>query len=236
MRKVTLFSPTFLSIAATAGVIITTISAIKATPKALRMMQEKEEKPDMIDILEVTVKCYGPTVILGAGTIACILGANVLNKKTQANLASAYALVDKSFKEYRNKLIELYGDDADKNIRETIAREHCEYHQIEIEEPDRKITFYEPYSKTFITRYEREIMDAEYHINRNFVLRGFMCVNEYLSFLGISEIPGGDDIGWEISDGYYWIDFEHFPKMKNGKRYYLINTVFGADEFEDYLA
>lgn len=47
-------------------------------------------------------KCYIPAVAIGASTIACIMGANALNRRQQAALTSAYALVQSSYKEYKD--------------------------------------------------------------------------------------------------------------------------------------
>ncbi len=52
-------------------------------------------------------------------------------------------------------------------------------------------------------------MDAEYHLNRNFVLRGVASLNEFYAFLGLPETRYGDEVGWTVADGYSWIDFEH---------------------------
>ena len=88
---------TILTGIGTAGVVITAVSAIKATPKALYSIEEAEkEKGDKLSNKEkiiTTTHIYLPTIIIGVSTIACILGANILNKKQQASLISAYALL-----------------------------------------------------------------------------------------------------------------------------------------------
>ena len=87
--------------------------------------------------------------------------------------------------------------------------------------------WYEPVSKTYIERYEREIMDAEYHLNRNFVMRGYSPLNELLEFLGIPQSELGDSCGWTATDGYCWVDFEHSLMGKHeGRPCYCIGAVF----------
>lgn len=118
-----------------AGVIGTAVLTAKATPKALRLLEEaKEEKGEDLTKLE-TVKLAGPAYIpaiaVGASTIACIFGANMLNRHMQASLMSAYALLENSYNRYRTKVLEMYGDEADESVKEAIAREVCE----EIDEP-----------------------------------------------------------------------------------------------------
>ena len=88
-------------------------------------------------------------------------------------------------------------------------RSRCNFHPLGVVEPDRKVIFYEEVSGESIARYEREVMDAEYHLNRNFVLRGVASLNEFYAFLGLPETRYGDEVGWTVADGYSWIDFEH---------------------------
>ena len=86
------------------GVVVTTITAVKATPKALRLIEETEkEKGEKLTKWE-TVKIASPSYISTAGlclvTMACIIGAEILNQKRQASLLSAYILLDRSYKDY----------------------------------------------------------------------------------------------------------------------------------------
>ena len=104
-------APTILTCAGGIGVVATSVMAVKATPKALQLLEEaKAEKGDDLTKLEVVVvagPAYIPAMVTGAATIACIFGANVLNQCQQASLASAYALIDNSYKEYKKKVVYL---------------------------------------------------------------------------------------------------------------------------------
>ena len=230
-------SATILTCLGAAGVIATTVLAVRATPKAIKTLEkatdEKGKELTKLEVIKTAGPAYIPSVIIGGATIACIFGANTVNKQQQAALCSAYALIDGAFKEYRNTLIELPGKEIDEEVRATIARQHCDYHQINIDTPDQKVLFYEPNSGRYFEKYEREVMDAEYHINRNFVMRGYASVNELYDFLGLPQTEDGDSYGWSIDEGYYWIDFEHYPKTNNrGTTYYVLDTVFApSDEY-----
>lgn len=78
-----------------------------------------------LETIKIAGPVYIPPILLGASTITCVLGANVLNKRTQAALVSAYGLLAESYKEYRNKVIDIYGEEADKKVKEEIAKDHC---------------------------------------------------------------------------------------------------------------
>ncbi len=206
-------APTILSILGAIGVIGTAVSSAVATVDAQkRLDQAKKEKKQELTKKEMIFEAapaYVPTVIAGVSTIACILSANTLNRRQQAALTSAYALVHSSYTDYRKKLIELHGKEADEEIRSSILRGNCDYHVVGLDIPDDKMEYMEPVTGQCLIAYEREIMDAEYHFNRNFVLRGTANLNEFLTFLGLETTDYGEEIGWTVSDGYLWIDFEH---------------------------
>ena len=101
-------SATILSGIGAIGVVTTAVMAVKATPKALILLDEaKEEKKDELTKLEtirVAGPVYIPSVLMGASTIVCILGANVLNKQKQAALTRAYRVGENSDRHYRTKV------------------------------------------------------------------------------------------------------------------------------------
>ena len=97
-------SPTILSFIGAIGVIGTAVLAVKATPKAIKRLEraknEKGEELTKFETVIVASPVYVPTTLIGISTIVCILGANALNKRQQASLVSAYALLEESYKEY----------------------------------------------------------------------------------------------------------------------------------------
>lgn len=228
-------SPTILTCIGASGVVVTAVMVAKATPKAMTLLErakwEKGEKLEPLEIIAIAGPAYIPSAIVGITTIGCIFGANALNRKQQASLTSAYALLNNYHKEYRNKLIELHGKETDIEVRNAMARVHCNYHQIDMDVPDGKVIFYDEISGKSILRYEREVMDAEYHLNRNFVLRGYASLNEFYEFLGLPQTKYGDEVGWTYTDGYCWIDFEHrlISRDDGGTEVYAIDMLFPPD-------
>lgn len=208
---------TILTCIGGAGVVVTSILAVKATPKALRLLEsaeeEKGEKLTKLETVKVAGPVYIPAVVTGVSTIACIFGANVLNKRQQAALASAYALVDSSYKEYKNKVKELYGEEADTKIREEIVKDECE--EIDIpDDNDGKQLFFDCFSNRYFRSTMEKVLDAEYQINRELVMKDYAYLNEFYEFLDIEPIESGYRLGW--SNGacftHYWqtwLDFGH---------------------------
>ena len=85
-----------------------------ATPKALKKIEtverEKGEELSKWEKVKIAGPSYVPAVMNGAATVTCVIGANLLTSRRQANIASAYALVNESYKQYQNKVREIYGD------------------------------------------------------------------------------------------------------------------------------
>lgn len=136
---------TILTCLGAAGVIATSITAVRATPKAELLLKEaKEEKGENLTTLEkiqTAGPAYIPSLLIGASTIACIFGANVLNTRQQATLMSAYGLLETSYKEYSKKVKELYGEEADNKVKEEVTKEH--YTEIPETIPEGKQLFFD---------------------------------------------------------------------------------------------
>lgn len=105
-------SPTILTCVGAVGVVATAVLAVKATPKAIEMVRADSRKnhdgdpyaATKAEMVKSCWKCYIPAAATGAATIVCIFGANVLNRKQQAALSSAYALVSRSYTDYKRKI------------------------------------------------------------------------------------------------------------------------------------
>lgn len=123
-------SSVILTCLGAAGVIGTSVLTAKATPKAVALLQEAEvEKGEALTTVEkvkVATPSYIPSIVMGAATIACIFGANTLSKRSQASLASAYALLERSYREYQNKVKELYGEEGECQVKREIMQDKYE--------------------------------------------------------------------------------------------------------------
>lgn len=215
------------------GVVATSVMAVKATPKALRLMEEaqaeKGEELTKMEVVKVAAPVYIPSILIGTATIACVFGANILNKRHQAALMSAYALLDSSYKEYKTKVEELYGEDADENIRTEIAKDHYDKDAYEYE--DNKVLFYDEYSRQYFQSTMEKVIEAEYILNRDFQYHGCACLNEFFALLGLPQTDYGDVLGWTTAfvsemQWYSWIEFYHKKvEMEDGMECYILEIL-----------
>lgn len=221
-------SPTILTCIGAVGVVTTAVLAVKATPKALEMVRADSRKnhdgdphaATKVEVVKSCWKCYIPAAVTGAATIACIFGANTLNRRQQASLASAYALVNRSFMEYKNKVKELYGQETHDKIMDSLMVEKPEAPSISGsltgrrfdfgETDEQKHLFYDAFSKRYFEATFSDVLLAELHVNRNFALNGGeIGVDAFYTFLGLDTPEDLKDLGWFVSDYYYFIDFSH---------------------------
>ena len=141
-----------------------------------------------------------------------IFGANVLNKRTQAALTIEYALLDQSYKDYKNKVEELYGEEAERDVRTSIAKD--KYAESDIEVGDDAQLFYDFYSGRYFESTMADVRAAEYELNRKIMLHNCAHLNDWYEELGLEPIDGGYAIGWsrDFNQAAYWqewVDFRH---------------------------
>lgn len=223
------------------GTIVTTVVATnKAAKRIDAAKEEKGEELTKMEVVTTAAPAYIPVVLVAGSTIACIFGANVLNKRQQASLISAYALLDNTHKEYRGKLKELYGEEADVKIQDAIAKakrdEDVTAYAPGIKGASRsedKVLFFEPIRGEYFEASMNDVLNAEYHLNRNFTLRGCASLNEFYEFLGLEKTDFGDAIGWSAENFYEgglmpWLDFDHrlTPVADDGLECYTIDMMF----------
>ena len=211
-------SSTMLTCAGAVGVVATAVLAVKATPRALKLLEEaKAEKEDDLtkfEVVKAAAPVYIPAVLVGAATITCVFGANVLNKRQQAALMSGYALLDRSYKEYKKKVEDLYGEEVDVHIRKEIAKDKYELTDITVNTDDDKILFYDEYSERYFEATMNDVTLAQYRLNQTLFKRGYAYVNEFYETLDLEPIDNGWDFGWSPGGNYEhawqeWIDFNH---------------------------
>lgn len=234
-------SPMIMSCIGIVGVVATAATAVQATPKALRLIEdateEKGESLTKLETIRVAGPCYIPSILIGFGTIASIAGANILNSRKQAALTSSYIFLDRSFKEYRKKVDELFGENADKLVESAIV--HDRYKESDITPKGETLIFYEEHYGKFFERTMLEVQDAEYLLNRKLAMDGEASLNDLFDFLGLPEMEIGDSLGWSqqlICDFTRpsWIDFEHeLTTMDDGMECYIIHI--SIPPTSDYL-
>ena len=201
------------------GVIATAVMSAKATPKAMTRIalarEEKGEELTKFEKVQAAAPSYIPAVLMGVSTIACVFGANILNKRNQAALMSAYALLDNSYKDYKKKVIDIYGEEADAEVRTAIAKDRYEEGSM-IVNPGNQL-FYDEFSGRYFESTMEKLISAQYAINRKIQLEGGAYLNEFYEELDIPPTDYGEHLGWSsgLLCDYQWSDWLEFGHEKS---------------------
>lgn len=227
-----------LSVIGAIGTITTAYFSGRGMYRTLTLIsnKEKKEKKELTknEKIRIAIPNFLPAGGCVIATLTCILGVNILNKKQQEALSSAYLLVSSSFAQYRSKVKQLNGEDADLEIKNSIASEKFPDEKIQ----ENKVLFYDQLSQRYFQSTMLEVVSAVYHYNRNFQLRGEACVNEFYDFLGIDRLKWGDTLGFNanqmLEDGLTpWIDIITQRAVNcDGTEYYIIS--FEWDPIPNY--
>ena len=120
-------SPTILTFVGATGVVATIIMSARATPKAMKLLEEAEvqkgEELDKLETIRTAASVYIPVAAIGISSLICLFGANVLNQRNQASLTAAYVMLNESYSRYRGAANTVFGDDADSKIKAEVAKE-----------------------------------------------------------------------------------------------------------------
>lgn len=227
---------TMLAIGASVGVVLTAIETGKATIKAEKLVELNKDVPEY-DMKEKVKDCwqfYIPAAVLGAGTIGCIVGSNMLSRKEIASLSAAYMALGKTYQEYRRQVAERVGGEEEKDILAAAQRK-------EEASPasSEKVLCYEPISKRYFHATETELLGAFYETNRDFTENGYVALNDFYGYLNLDFVPALNDRGWsfdyfaEMWDNY-WINFSYVKQhTDDGLEVYYVSAF--QEPIEDYL-
>ena len=195
-----------------AGMLTSTVLAVKATPKALDILAEQEDRElSKVDKVKLTWKCYAPAAIGYCASAACIIGANSVNTKRNAVLAGAYKLSESALLEYRDKVTEVLGEEKEKEIHAKIAEDR------RCKEPENQgnviltgkgdVLCYDMYSGRYFKSEMDEINAILNELNYKLMQDNLLALNDFYDALGLQPITTGYDHGWNVDEGLIKIYF-----------------------------
>lgn len=232
-NALTKYSPEILTGIGIAGMITTTVVAVKMTPKALSLMDKELKRQNKeladeterngkvgfdeivklkpVDVIRVTWKCYIPAVTVGAASIACLIGASSVHSKRNAVLATAYKLSETAFSEYKEKVIETIGEKKEEVIRDKVHKERMEKDPVSKNEvfiSDSGDTLCYDYNtgRYFKSDIEK-IRRAVNTLNKKMLSEGYVSLNDFYEEIGIDRTSTGDRLGWNTDSALLDLNF-----------------------------
>lgn len=208
-------SPEILTSIGIAGMISSTVMAVKATPKALELIDDKKYELDTDEltkreIVQACWKCYIPSVITGGVSIACLIGANSVNTKRNVMLATAYNISERTLTEYKNKVVEVLGEEKEREIRTEIARDRIDKKPVSdtIIMSDKGNTLcYDSISGRYFKCDADKIRKAENILNKRLMSEAYVSLNDFYDLVGLPYTQIGNDLGWVFDGDMIEIEF-----------------------------
>lgn len=223
-------SPEILMGMGIAGMITTTVLAVKATPKAVLLLEEKKndlevEKLTPIETVKTAWKCYLPAAISGAASIACLVGSNSVNARRHAALATAYKLSETAFAEYRDSVVDVIGEKKEKAVRDKASEKQIKENPVTKTEiimtGKNKTLFFDPLSHRYFYSTIETIKRAENILNKEIITDPFdagRTVNDFYEEIGIPTTATGDNLGWNLRIGLLDI-YTSAQKIEEGEEH-----------------
>nr|DAN59182.1 MAG TPA: hypothetical protein [Caudoviricetes sp.] len=194
-----------------AGLLGTTILAVRETPKALKLLENKKkeldvEKLSVKDTVKTVWKNYIPCAVLAVTSVACIVGASNISARRNAALAAAYAIGNKAFSDYKEEVINLLGEEKDKEIKEKVADKLLKENPVTNKEviitDNNEHLCYDEITGRYFKSSQNKIKEAQNVINDRLRDEMWVSLNDLYYELCLPNVRVGDDLGWNIDDGY----------------------------------
>ena len=268
-------SPEILAAVGVVGTVTSAVMACKATTKVSDILEEtKQQVDDVHMVLEDEnisdekysendakkdlaiiyaqssvkfVKLYAPAVALGVLSIGCMLSSNHILRKRNVALAAAYTAVDKTFKEYRGRVVDRFGKEIDrelkygikaKKITETVVDEETGKEKKvkkTVDVIDENVTGYSDYARFFDELNPNYEKDAEFNLmflraqqqyaNDLLISRGYLFLNDVYDMIGVPRTKAGQIVGWVYDEnnpvGDNYVDFGMYDIHRPGAREFV---------------
>lgn len=198
-------SPAILTGCGIAGIAVTAVSAVYATIEArdniYNAEEEKQEPLTKKEVVKVTWKCYIPVLVAGVSTSACFVGAQTINARKNAMLASLYSMTTANFNEYREAVIKKLGTKKEEEVQDEVSRKRLEDNPLSSSEVyiiDGDTLCYDSWSGRYFKSSIEKIRGAVNTINHDLNNELTIPLNDFYFLLNLPTIKAGDKTGWNV--------------------------------------
>lgn len=226
-------SPEILTGLGIAGMVTTTILAVRATPKAVKLIEKKKEdlrlNPDdkltVAETVKAAWKPYIPAAVTGTVSVACLVGASSVNLRRNAALAAAYHLSETALAEYKEQVVETFGKNKEKKVRDNVDKARVERTPIDDKEViltgDGDTLCFDYHSGRYFKTSIDKLKKIENILNAKLLREDYISLNDFYDELGLSFTRVGDDLGWHVTKGL--IEFSFSSQLVNDTPCLVLN-------------
>lgn len=241
-------APSIMTGLGVVGFVATVVVACQETPKAMELMEEEREKQErnQDEGINATAKmvvtvapAYLPAIGLGALSIFCIIGANYVNLKRNAALATAYGIAAKSFTEYKDEVVKKIGNKGATEVTDALAKKHID--EAGVPDDDAVIDTgnggrtkcFDIYTGRYFWSDAEKLRQYENDINHDMINNGFfyICLNDVYEVMGLPSVSFGDSVGWNAQRDM--VHFVYSSQLDSDRNPVLVIS-FSEDPYHDY--
>lgn len=204
--------PEILTGVGIAGMLTTTVLAVKATPKAIRLLETRKKELEVdkltpVETVKTTWKCYIPATLTCVASTACLIGSSTVSVRRNAALTAAYKLSETALSEYKHAVVETIGEKKEHLIHDKIAEKQIEHNPIDknsiiITEKGNTLCF-DPISGRYFKSDIDKIRKSENNLNKQILTNAFgegASLNDFYDELGLPRTDRGYEIGWNVDN------------------------------------
>lgn len=215
-KTISKHAPEILTAVGIGCMISSTVLAVKETPKALTLIEDKRKELEVDElttgeIIKTAWKCYIPSIATSVIGVGCLVGASTANAKRSAAILTAYKLTETAFLDYKDKVVETIGENKEKTIRDKVAKKKIEENPVTqnniIMTGNGDTLCCDMFCGRYFKSDIEKIKKAVNIINKKLLSYGYLSLNEFYDEIGLPSNDLGEELGWNIDNGLIEVYF-----------------------------
>jgi hypothetical protein len=240
-------APTIMTGVGVVGFVATVVVACQETPKAMELMDEESKKQKVngdhgfnakAKMVVTVAPAYLPAIGLGIATIGCFVGANYVNLKRNAALATALGISAREFSEYKGVIADKIGEKGVTEVTDTLAKKHIDETDIPTDDDildtgDGHTRCFDTFSGRYFWSDAEKLRQYENDINHDMINNGMftLCLNDVYEIMGLPPVKIGEDLGWNAQRDM--VHFSYSSQLDKNRNPVLV-VAFQEDPYHDF--
>lgn len=211
LRFLSAHSPELLIGFGLAGMVVSTVLAVKATPKAMKLREETMLERDAFNpdkcekrrIVKAVLPAYIPAIVVMAASAACIIGGSATNYKRNAALAAALHMSEATLTSYQNKIEEIVGEEKAKEVRQAVAKEDIRKNVSGKNDPvmgKGSTRCYDRFAGRPFWSDKELLRSAALELNEDLFEEDRVTLNDFYYKLGLESTDVGSMLAWNMAN------------------------------------
>lgn len=205
-------SPAILTAIGVVGTVTTAVLSARAAVQATEIIREarhdaslmNRQEPDLRERAALTWDVWLPPVLSGGLTVGATIGSNYVSSRRITALAAAYAIAERAFDEYRDKVKERIGDRRERSIRDDIAQDRVDRNPVSASHVhvtgNGDVLCYDAYTGRYFYSTMEDLRRAQNDINYSVINHSYASLTDFYGLIGLDQTKFSDEIGWNVDN------------------------------------